>query len=180
MAKRYYYEERPKGRSKEEQAKINKQNWNDFHQGLLQTLRRVADWVKEREETNILIHQAFDSGEIAFSCEEISTLEFNADYTMAKYNDKEVKFRKNGFESEMLRILARAVSEKTKTVTEAQLIGSLERATGKDCIYKTVRNTRDRINKKLYGELGLASVIRMNDNKYELDERYLRPQKNKV
>ena len=79
----------------------------------------------------------------------------------------------------MLGILARAVVGKNKVIQEEQLIGSLGRATGRDdIIYKTVRNTRDRINKKLYDGFGLNEAIKMADNKYWLEERYLQTSKN--
>lgn len=177
MAKRYYYDERPEGRSKEEQAKINKQNWDEFYQGLLKSLQGAVDWMHQKEEDSLRLRQAFDSGEIAFSCEELSTLEFNDDYTVAKYDGKEVKFKKGGLESEMLGILGRAAKSKNKTVAEQQLVGSLERATGKYCDFKTVRNTRDRLNAKFQDGLELPNVVKLDDGEYGLEERFLRAHK---
>lgn len=177
MAKRYYYDKRPEGRSKEEQAKINKQNWDEFYQGLLKSLQGAVDWMHQKEEDGLRLRRAFDSGEVAFTCEELSTLEFNDDYTVAKYDDKEVKFKKGGLESEMLGILCRAVKNANKTIVEEQLVGSLERATGKDCDFKTVRNTRDRLNAKFQDGLGLPNVVKLDDGKYGLEERFLRAHK---
>lgn len=177
MAKRYYYDERPEGRSKEEQAKINKENWDEWYQWLLKTAQGAVDYLKEKEEAGYRLRKALENGDIAFACEELSVLEFNSDYTMAQYDGKEVKFKKGGLESEMLGILVRAANSSNKTVVEEQLVGSLERATGDSHNYKTVRNARDRVNTKLLKVLGLPNVIKLDGGKYGLEERYLRSHK---
>ncbi len=174
MVKRYFYSKRPNGITKEEQAKTNQQNWDEYYANLIRNLQGGVNWLQKREEERWERKQAFEEGEIAFSCEELSFLEFDKDYTIAKYDGKEVKFRKGGFENEMLGILSRAIASKVKTVTEEQLAGSLERATGKNCIYKTVRNTRDRLNAKFQSGLGLSNVVKSDNGEYELEERYLR------
>lgn len=177
MVKRYYYDERPEGRTKEEQAKINKQNWEEWYQWLLKTMQGAVDYLEEKEEASYRLRKALEDGDIAFACEELSILEFNDNYTVAKYDGKEVKFKKGGLESEMLGILARAAANKNKTVQEEQLVGSLERATGKYCDFKTVRNTRDRLNAKFQDDLGLPNVVKLGNGKYELEERFLRSHK---
>lgn len=179
MVKRYYLDERPEGRSKEEQAKINKQNEAEQWQHLIETLEKVKKGTDEYFAQKQRMRLAIDNGEIAIVSEELSILEFNDDYTVAKYDNKQVKFKKSGLESEMLRILARAATSKNKVVQEEYLISSLERATGRDdIIYKTVRNTRDRINKKLHDGLGLLSeVVKIANNSYQLEEGYLHPSK---
>ncbi|MCM1324950.1 MAG: hypothetical protein NC218_12635 [Acetobacter sp.] len=140
-----------------------------------QTLIKAAQGASDYLHQHRKISAALKQGSIALTCEEVSALEFNSDYMEAKYDGKKVKFKKNGLESKMLGILAQAANSKNKLVDEEQLIGSLERATGKDdIIYKTVRNTRDRINKKLHNGLGLPEVVKMTDGKYQLEERYLR------
>lgn len=178
--KRYYYDERPEGCSKEEQAKINKKNWDEWYQWLIKTMQGAIDHMEEKEEANYRLRKALEDGDIAFACEELLSLEFNEDYTVAKYDGKEAKFKKGGLENEMLGILARATISKSKTVQEQQLVGSLERATGKCCDFKTARNTRDRLNAKFQAKLGLSSVVKLDNGKYGLEERYLRLSKNKV
>lgn len=174
MAKRYYYDKRPEGRSKEEQAKINKQNWEEWYQWLLKTMQGAVDYLEEKEEASYRLRKALEDGDIAFACEELSVLEFDDDYTVAKYDGKEVKFKKGGLESEMLGILVRAAKSENKTIVEQQLVGSLGRATNKDCDFKMVRNTRDRLNTKFQSGLGLPNVVKLDDGKYGLEERYLR------
>jgi len=174
MVKRYFPGERPEERSKEEQAKINEQNFEEWRQSLIKVAQGAADYLHEQQK----IGAALRRGNLAFVCEELSVLEFNGDCTVAKYDGKEVKFKKDGLESEMLSSLVRAANSKGRIITEDQLIGSLERATGRDdVIYKTVRNARDRINRKLCNGLGLTEVIRMVDRKYQLEGRYLYPSK---
>lgn len=146
-----------------------------MRQTLIKAAQDAADYLHRQQAIGVALRK----GDIALASEELSILEFNDDYIVAKYDSKEVKFKKSRLESEMLGILVRAANSSNKTVTEGQLVGSLERATGKNCIYKTARNTRNRLNAKLQDRLGLVNVIKMDDGKYSLEERYLRPQKKK-
>lgn len=170
MVKRFFLDERPEGRSEAEQAKINEQNFEVIRQTMIKVSQGAADYMHRQQE----ISAALRKGSIALASEELSTLEFNEDYTVAKYDGKEVKFKKGGLENEMLSILGRATNSKNKTVIEQQLVGSLERATDKDCEFKMVRNTRDRLNAKFQSGLGLPDVVKLDDGKYGLEERYLR------
>ncbi len=173
MTKRYYLDERPEKRSRAEQAVINEQNFEEMRQTLIKVAQGAADYIHKKQE----ISAALRGGDIALECEELSVLEFDEDYTVAKYDGKEVKFRKGGLESEMLGILARAVTSKNNDVQEEQLASSLERATGKYCDFKTVRNTRNRLNAKLQNELWLPNVVKLDGGKYGLEERFLRSHK---
>lgn len=170
MVKQYFIDERPEGRSETEQAEINEQNFEEMRQTLIRLARGAADYMQRQQK----ISAALRRGSIALVSEELSILEFNEDYTVAKYDGKEVKFKKGGFENEMLSILGRVANSKNKTVVEQQLVGSLERATDKDCEFKMVRNTRDRLNAKFQSGLGLPNVVKLDDGKYGLEERYLR------
>lgn len=173
MTKRYYLDERPEKRSRAEQAEINEQNLEEMRQTLIKVAQGAAGYIHKQQE----ISAALRGGDIALRCEELSVLELNSDYTVAKYDGKEVKFRKDGLESEMLGILARATASKDKAVQEEQLTGSLERAIGKYCDFKTVRNARDRLNAKFQNGLGLPNVVKLDDGKYGLEKRYLRSHK---
>lgn len=170
MAKRYFLDKRPEGRSEVEQAKINEQNFEAMRQTMIKVTQGAAGYLHKQQE----IGAALRKGSIALVSEELSVLEFNSDYTIAKYDGKEAKFKKGGLENEMLSILGRAAKGKNKTVVEQQLVGSLERATNKDCEFKMVRNTRDRLNAKFQSGLGLPNVVKLDDGKYGLEERYLR------
>lgn len=173
MRTRYYLGERPEGRSEKEQAEINRQNEEEWWQRVEKAIQGAADYIHRKQE----IRFAINEGKLAIVREELSILEFNNDYTVAAYDGKEVKFKKGGLESEMLGILGRATKGKNKTVVEQQLFGSLERATGKYCDFKTVRNTRDRLNAKFQDGLGLPNVVKLDDGKYGLEERFLRAHK---
>lgn len=173
MAKRYYLDERPEERSKAEQAEINEHNLEEMRQTFIKVAQDASDYIHRQQK----IGAALKNGSIALVCEEPSILEFNSSYTAVKYDGKEVKFKEGGLESEMLGILARVMTSKNKTVQEQQLAGSLGRATGKYCDFKTVRNTRDRLNTKIQDGLGLPNVIKLDDGKYGLDERFLRAHK---
>lgn len=179
MTKRYIYENRPKERSKEEQAKINEQNWNEWYQNFIGTMQGAVKYIEEKEEAGYQSRKSLENGDIAFSCEEISTLQFNDDYTIARYGNKKVTFRKDGLESAMLNVLERAAhaNTKTKSVKGEQLVGSLERATDVICNHKTAKNTRARINQKMQKELGITNVIQVNNSEYQLNQRYLTPYK---
>ena len=169
----FYLDNRPKNRTKEEQAKINA----DMHQKMAERIKYIANCALEDLKRRQDLSHKISTGEIAIVEENEVKLKFNQPLTRVSYGQQSLELKKNVLSYDLLRALVnyyeKGIKNAIKTKKWHENVGIK-----KDMLRgyigakdeESVDNAYKRMNEILYNHFGIRPIKR-KDNYYYLDSK---------